>query len=209
MPRRTAGQVHRRAVARRRAKRFIRSRKRRGGAGSAIRAGQLDEARKQAHELIQQSGADVGCRSCRRQKPVGRHGGRAGRPDRRSVARKDAGLMCRRACAGRSALRLGWPGVLRAAAGSAARPKRDAEQGDPWIWWKWANFAILAVWAGLSDRQERAAAVSQAVRRNPEARWPRLRRSSRRPPLMPPVSKRGWRISRAKLSSLREARILK
>jgi F0F1-type ATP synthase membrane subunit b/b' len=26
-------------------------------------------------------------------------------------------------------------------------PKHDAEQGDPWIWWKWANFAILA--AGL------------------------------------------------------------
>jgi F0F1-type ATP synthase membrane subunit b/b' len=26
-------------------------------------------------------------------------------------------------------------------------PKSDVEQGDPWIWWKWANFAILA--AGL------------------------------------------------------------
>jgi F-type H+-transporting ATPase subunit b len=24
---------------------------------------------------------------------------------------------------------------------------KEAEQGDPWIWWKWANFAILA--AGL------------------------------------------------------------
>ena len=23
-------------------------------------------------------------------------------------------------------------------------PKHDAEPGDPWIWWKWANFAILA-----------------------------------------------------------------
>jgi F-type H+-transporting ATPase subunit b len=23
-------------------------------------------------------------------------------------------------------------------------PKYDAEQGDPWIWWKWANFLILA-----------------------------------------------------------------
>jgi F-type H+-transporting ATPase subunit b len=26
-------------------------------------------------------------------------------------------------------------------------PKSDVEQGDPWIWWKWANLAILA--AGL------------------------------------------------------------
>ena len=24
----------------------------------------------------------------------------------------------------------------------------EAEQGDPWIWWKWANFAILAVGLG-------------------------------------------------------------
>src|SRR5580698_2034726 len=23
-----------------------------------------------------------------------------------------------------------------------------SEQGDPWIWWKWANFAILAVGLG-------------------------------------------------------------
>ena len=23
-------------------------------------------------------------------------------------------------------------------------PKNDAEQGDPWIWWKWVNFLILA-----------------------------------------------------------------
>jgi F-type H+-transporting ATPase subunit b len=28
-----------------------------------------------------------------------------------------------------------------------ATQKNEAEQGDPWIWWKWANFAILA--AGL------------------------------------------------------------
>jgi F-type H+-transporting ATPase subunit b len=30
---------------------------------------------------------------------------------------------------------------------SAAKPENQTEQGDPWIWWKWANFAILA--AGL------------------------------------------------------------
>jgi F-type H+-transporting ATPase subunit b len=29
----------------------------------------------------------------------------------------------------------------------AAAQTKEAEQGDPWIWWKWANFAILA--AGL------------------------------------------------------------
>ena len=28
-----------------------------------------------------------------------------------------------------------------------AEPKNDTEQSDPWIWWKWANFLILA--AGL------------------------------------------------------------
>jgi F-type H+-transporting ATPase subunit b len=26
----------------------------------------------------------------------------------------------------------------------SAAQKQDAEQGDKWIWWKWANFAILA-----------------------------------------------------------------
>ncbi len=30
---------------------------------------------------------------------------------------------------------------------AATTEKSQAEQGDPWIWWKWANFAILA--AGL------------------------------------------------------------
>lgn len=32
-------------------------------------------------------------------------------------------------------------------AGSEAKSESQGEQGDPWIWWKWANFAILA--AGL------------------------------------------------------------
>jgi F-type H+-transporting ATPase subunit b len=26
----------------------------------------------------------------------------------------------------------------------SAPQKQEAEQGDPWIWWKWANFVILA-----------------------------------------------------------------
>jgi F-type H+-transporting ATPase subunit b len=26
----------------------------------------------------------------------------------------------------------------------ASESKQEIEQGDPWIWWKWANFAILA-----------------------------------------------------------------
>jgi F-type H+-transporting ATPase subunit b len=30
----------------------------------------------------------------------------------------------------------------------ATAQKTDAESGDPWIWWKWANFAILAVGIG-------------------------------------------------------------
>jgi F0F1-type ATP synthase membrane subunit b/b' len=30
---------------------------------------------------------------------------------------------------------------------SPAAQNKDVEQGDPWIWWKWANFLILA--AGL------------------------------------------------------------
>ena len=29
-----------------------------------------------------------------------------------------------------------------------AANENHAEQGDPWIWWKWANFAILAVGLG-------------------------------------------------------------
>ena len=27
---------------------------------------------------------------------------------------------------------------------SKAEPKSESEQGDPWIWWKWVNFLILA-----------------------------------------------------------------
>jgi F-type H+-transporting ATPase subunit b len=30
----------------------------------------------------------------------------------------------------------------------ATTQKTEGEQGDPWIWWKWANFAILAVGLG-------------------------------------------------------------
>jgi F-type H+-transporting ATPase subunit b len=29
----------------------------------------------------------------------------------------------------------------------------EAEQGDPWIWWKWANFAILAIGLGYLIRK--------------------------------------------------------
>ena len=29
----------------------------------------------------------------------------------------------------------------------------EAEQGDPWIWWKWANFAILAAGLGYLIRK--------------------------------------------------------
>ena len=27
--------------------------------------------------------------------------------------------------------------------------KHEVEQGDPWIWWKWANFGILAIGIGI------------------------------------------------------------
>jgi F-type H+-transporting ATPase subunit b len=30
----------------------------------------------------------------------------------------------------------------------STRPASETEQSDPWIWWKWANFAILAVGLG-------------------------------------------------------------
>jgi F-type H+-transporting ATPase subunit b len=35
----------------------------------------------------------------------------------------------------------------------SAPRKQEAEQGDPWIWWKWANFAILAGGLGYLIRK--------------------------------------------------------
>ena len=35
----------------------------------------------------------------------------------------------------------------------SAAQKQDAEQGDPWIWWKWANFLILAGGLGYLIRK--------------------------------------------------------
>jgi F0F1-type ATP synthase membrane subunit b/b' len=35
----------------------------------------------------------------------------------------------------------------------SARQKQGAEQGDPWIWWKWANFLILAGGLGYLIRK--------------------------------------------------------
>jgi F-type H+-transporting ATPase subunit b len=35
----------------------------------------------------------------------------------------------------------------------AAAQKQDAEQGDQWIWWKWANFLILAGGLGYLIRK--------------------------------------------------------
>jgi F-type H+-transporting ATPase subunit b len=34
-------------------------------------------------------------------------------------------------------------------AGKLPEAKQETEQGDPWIWWKWANFGILAIGLGL------------------------------------------------------------
>jgi F-type H+-transporting ATPase subunit b len=33
--------------------------------------------------------------------------------------------------------------------GQLSEAKREVEQGDPWIWWKWANFGILAIGIGF------------------------------------------------------------
>ena len=35
----------------------------------------------------------------------------------------------------------------------SAGQKQEAEQGDPWIWWKWANFLILAGGLGYLIRK--------------------------------------------------------
>jgi F-type H+-transporting ATPase subunit b len=35
-------------------------------------------------------------------------------------------------------------GALAQEPKSTPATQREGEQGDPWIWWKWANFAILA-----------------------------------------------------------------
>jgi F0F1-type ATP synthase membrane subunit b/b' len=39
------------------------------------------------------------------------------------------------------------------AAKSENQAANQSEQGDPWIWWKWANFAILAVGLGYLIRK--------------------------------------------------------
>jgi F-type H+-transporting ATPase subunit b len=42
-----------------------------------------------------------------------------------------------------------WPQEAPAATEKrAATEKNETSRGDPWIWWKWANFAILAVGLG-------------------------------------------------------------
>ena len=33
--------------------------------------------------------------------------------------------------------------------GQLPEAKHEVEQGDPWIWWKWANFGILAIGIGF------------------------------------------------------------
>jgi F-type H+-transporting ATPase subunit b len=42
------------------------------------------------------------------------------------------------------ALALGMVFASCALPQESAGQKQEAEQGDPWIWWKWANFLILA-----------------------------------------------------------------
>jgi len=48
--------------------------------------------------------------------------------------------------------------------------KHEVEQGDPWIWWKWANFGILAIGIGFMIGKvapglfkERSRSIGQAM----------------------------------------------
>jgi F-type H+-transporting ATPase subunit b len=51
--------------------------------------------------------------------------------------------------------------VLPQEPAGATETKHESEQGDPWIWWKWANFLLLAGGLGFMIAR-RAPAVFQA-----------------------------------------------
>jgi F-type H+-transporting ATPase subunit b len=51
------------------------------------------------------------------------------------------------------AVALGLAFAFYALPQDAAARKQDAEQGDSWIWWKWANFLILAGGLGYLIRK--------------------------------------------------------
>jgi F-type H+-transporting ATPase subunit b len=54
--------------------------------------------------------------------------------------------------------------------GQTPEAKQETEQGDPWIWWKWANFGILAIGIGIMIGKtapaffaERSRSIGQAM----------------------------------------------
>jgi len=54
--------------------------------------------------------------------------------------------------------------------GQLPEMKHEVEQGDPWIWWKWANFGILAIGIGFMAGKmapalfkERSRSIGQAM----------------------------------------------
>jgi F-type H+-transporting ATPase subunit b len=47
---------------------------------------------------------------------------------------------------------------------SAPATQKEGEQGDPWIWWKWANFAILAGGLGYLASKHAPAFFTQRSR---------------------------------------------
>jgi len=54
--------------------------------------------------------------------------------------------------------------------GQLPEAKHEVEQGDPWIWWKWANFGILAIGLGIMIGKmapalfkERSRSIGQAM----------------------------------------------
>ena len=81
---------------------------------------------------------------------------------------------------------------------------REAEQGDPWIWWKWANFAILAVGLGYLIAQDTCRRCFASNPTKSRARWPRPPRSSRRPPRTPPAIEARLANLQSEIENLRE-----
>src|SRR5260370_7363889 len=54
--------------------------------------------------------------------------------------------------------------------GKSAETKQEVDQSDPWIWWKWANFGILAIGLGFMIGKvapaffvERSRSIGQAM----------------------------------------------
>ncbi len=124
----------------------------------AEQTAQLDQARQSAREQIQQARHATGKRRRDRQAQPRGNSRVSGRSDRLAIARKEDRLMRRATLAlvlGLSLAPCALP--LETGAGSES----SAEAGDPWIVWKWINFAILAAGLGYLISQERSGLLSR------------------------------------------------